>query len=280
MVCRVGAIGVTAAPEVADLIHRLCAGFAVAHRERAPVAPWSVDILQGPARDLGAPRRFTLSRDGVEVVRDDDLAVVVGQLMWHLTHDAVNELAGGTVGLHAGAVARPEGVVLLPAPSGSGKTTLTAALVAAGWDYLTDELALLERSMTVQPFARPLCLSRAAIELFPGLAERLPPELVSERCEKLQVRPDEIRPASLSSGGPPRAVVFPRYEEGAETRLRPLTQVETLLDLLPNTFDLAHDSQARLGTLAGLCRAAPGYRLVSGDLTEAVEAVDGLLGYS
>jgi len=35
---------------------------------------------------------------------------------------------------------------VLPAPSGSGKTTLTAGLVAAGWGYLTDELAILDPS--------------------------------------------------------------------------------------------------------------------------------------
>ena len=40
--------------------------------------------------------------------------------------------------------------VLFPAPSGSGKTTLSAALTRQGWYCLTDEMALLDRSLQWQ----------------------------------------------------------------------------------------------------------------------------------
>jgi len=204
------------------------------------------------------------------------LAVAVENLMWHITHEAIEGLDAGLVGLRAGAVtARGGGAVALPAPSGSGKTTLTAGLVAAGWGHLTDEPAIHDLSgATVSPFARPLCVSRLAIAPIPGLGERLPSELDSPRCEKLQVRPDDLRPGAQGQEAPVRAVVFPRYRPGAETVLQPLGRVKTLVALLPNTFKLDRIGQAGLDTLAALCRATPGYRLVSGDLGEAVPAVE------
>jgi len=254
------------------LVGSLLAGF----------APLEGSCASGPDRGIvatggaGGGGGFDLRRDGVDVPKGVELAVAVENLMWHITHEAIEGLDAGLVGLHAGAVTAPGGgAVVLPAPSGSGKTTLTAGLVAAGWGYLTDELAILDPSgVTVSPFARPLCMSCPAIALIPGLGERLPSELDSPGCEKLQVRPDDLRPGALGQEAPVRAVVFPRYRPGAETVLQPMGRVETLVALLPNTFKLDRIGHAGLDTLAGLSRVAPGYQLVSGDLGEAVAAVE------
>lgn len=243
----------------------------------AAVVAWELSERCGAALvGTDAASRFVLRRDNVDVARSSDLGVVAELLFWHLTHEAIDGLTR-SAGLHAGAVSRSQQVVVLPAPSGSGKTTLTAALVSAGWDYLSDELAVVERSgSAVQPFARPLSMSREAIGLIPGLGDRVPTELDSDRCTKLQVRPDLLRPGALGSPGSLGAVIFPRYEPGAETHVEPLRRVDALVGLLPNTFNLTRDGggQPLLDTLAALCRRAPGYRLVTGNLDEAVVAVE------
>jgi hypothetical protein len=48
--------------------------------------------------------------------------------------------------IHAGVVRIASGCLLLPAAPGSGKSSLTAALMRAGFIYLSDEVALLEES--------------------------------------------------------------------------------------------------------------------------------------
>jgi len=265
-------VRIRASPPVAELLESLVRSFPAIEGEGADTSEWEI----AESRAFPAVRgRFDVRKNGTPEVQGVELAIAVQELMWHLTHDAIANLGSG-VGLHAGVVAGVDGrAVLLPAPSGSGKTTLTAALVAAGWDYLSDELGILDPSgVAVQPFARPLCLSRPAIPLLPGLTGRLPAELDVERCEKIQVRPDDIRDGAASrAAADVGAVVFPRYESGAATTVRALSRVETLVELLPNTFGLAAARQPALDTLAALCRVAPGYRLVSGDLQQAVSAV-------
>jgi hypothetical protein len=58
--------------------------------------------------------------------------------------------------VHAGALARSAGALLLPAPAGSGKSVLTAALMTRGWDYLSDDTAMLAEadfSVTGVPYS-------------------------------------------------------------------------------------------------------------------------------
>jgi hypothetical protein len=74
--------------------------------------------------------------------------------------------------MHAGVVAGPAGAILLPAPPGSGKSTLTAALVATGLDYFSDEVALLaEEDLAVMPFPLAMCVKDTGIDV---LASRFP----------------------------------------------------------------------------------------------------------
>ena len=62
--------------------------------------------------------------------------------------------------------------MLLPAISGSGKSTLTAALLAAGFGYCTDDLALLTgEPVRIRPVPTCLGLKRGSWNI---LAERLP----------------------------------------------------------------------------------------------------------
>jgi hypothetical protein len=64
--------------------------------------------------------------------------------------------------VHAAAVALQERAAILVAPSGTGKSTLTLALMQAGFDYLSDELAPIELArMKVHPYPRAICLKAA-----------------------------------------------------------------------------------------------------------------------
>lgn len=75
----------------------------------------------------------------------------------------------GCLAVHAGVVARDGRAVAFPAGSGQGKSTLTAALLRAGWDYVSDEALCLDwADGSLWSYPRPLELSawsRAAVGL-------------------------------------------------------------------------------------------------------------------
>ena len=59
--------------------------------------------------------------------------------------------------LHAAAVADARGAIVLPGPNGTGKSTLTAALVARGFAYLSDDCVPIDGRGLVMPMPFALC---------------------------------------------------------------------------------------------------------------------------
>jgi hypothetical protein len=68
-------------------------------------------------------------------------------------------------------------------------------------------------------------------------------------------------------------VVAPRYERGAATAIEPLRAAEALSTLAQHAFHIERDGQRTLDVLARMVEASSCYRLVSGDVTEATNAL-------
>ena len=182
--------------------------------------------------------------------------------------------AGSTGGLllHAAAVALNGRGVVLPGKTGSGKTTLTAHLVRRGYQYLTDELVFLrEGGLAMRGCPRPLNVKpsgRAAVD-----AEGW--ERLDSPSATLVLPPA----AQLSAGVEPSlaAVVFPRFREGAESRLTPLKAGERGLRLMAVLLNARNLDEHGFPAVAELARITPGYELIYGDVREAGELVTALL---
>ncbi|MGK2947341.1 MAG: PqqD family peptide modification chaperone, partial [Acidimicrobiales bacterium] len=185
----------------------------------------------------------------------------------HALPTALNQLAAtgdGTLTLHAGAVRAVDGsVLLLPAVSGSGKTTLTAALVQAGWGYLSDEaVGVRADPFLAVPYPKPLVLdatSRAALGLPPSTSPN--------------VAPGELHPGVdlvTEPAGPIGQVVVPRYESGAEATLEWLAPAEAVVAVLEHVLNLARVGQPGLEVLCRLVEEVPVARLTHGGATSAV----------
>ncbi|HJQ02111.1 MAG TPA: hypothetical protein VJ851_10955 [Jatrophihabitans sp.] len=81
-----------------------------------------------------------------------------GQLLAELTRIAVDH--SPRLCIHAGVVSAAGASIVVPGASGLGKSTLTAALVQAGFGYLSDEVLAVPRTGGLPaPFARPLALT-------------------------------------------------------------------------------------------------------------------------
>ena len=97
-------------------------------------------------------------------------------------------------------------------------------------------------------------------------------------CVQWQVPATAIRPEALADPCPVVAVVFPRYQAGADTALVPVGRGEALVELAKNTFRFKERGAPELDLLAELARSVECYRLTMGELDGAVDLVAGLLG--
>ena len=135
--------------------------------------------------------------------------------------------------LHAGIVCHEGRAILLPGISHAGKSTLTAALVRAGAQYVSDDIAVIDRA------GRAYFLSRA-INLREDVADAL--DLPSAHMENLH-----------EGTVPVNAIMLLNYRKNkAVLDMRPLSKGETILRLIANSMNGRHEPE----TVIRCCTAA------------------------
>jgi hypothetical protein len=238
----------------------------------APGVPPQYSIMK---RRSGPNPYHLLYGDGV-MLQSDKLTDILARLVWHVHSRALRQ-TGDFLLVHAGAVSTPAGEgILLPAPAGYGKTTLVTALVRAGFLYLSDEAGAVDPvSRRLYPFQRPITLKKGHAAIFPDLY-RSENGSASAGGGMCHVRPEDVG----ARGGPCRIrfVVAHRYRPDAPTQITPLTPAQGAMELLTNALNLPRYRSRALPLVADVARRARSYRLVSGNLDEAVRAITELTG--
>jgi hypothetical protein len=257
-------------------------------RSQIPQIVPAMDHLLAPFRADGAAKadatysfvssraseeRFALHRGPSCARRSDSPVLLLEYLLWEINSRAIASVEGH-VAVHAAAASFDGRAILFPAPPNGGKTTTVAGLVRAGFDYLTDEAALINLgTLELHPYPRHLALEpRSAAAIF-GI---VPAHLERWRGAALNVSPDDLREGSIGAPCPVDAVIFPRYALDDPTRLSPLSRSEALEGLVRNSFNLARWRSRGFEVLAELVRRAECYTLTMGDLPSAVDVVRGL----
>jgi hypothetical protein len=265
-----------------DRIDYVWGGFAVPVHEggNAPSAR-----RNGHARysliDLGPgyARRFRLLIGDQQLISSPREEDVLAHLLWQI-FQRMHQESHEFLLVHAGSIVTPRGeAVLLPAGSGFGKTTLVAGLVKAGYGFLSDEVGVIDhKQRVVRPYPRAMNFKQRLPDLFSdGL---LRGQKVLSSVDDVHVRAEEIRPAAMAEPSPVRFVIAPRYEEGVPTTLTALSRAATVEVLWRNAVNADHFGPRAIPILAEVARGAAGFRLVSGDLREALEAIDEITGRS
>ncbi len=176
--------------------------------------------------------------------------------------------------LHAGAVALEDRAVLMAAPPGHGKSTLTAALMLAGFRLLSDEFGVLDSDRAVLlPMLKPIALKNASIDLIEASAPgRLGPRFAGTRKGVVaHLPPDPIALQAGRRAARPAVVLFPAYRPGAALQAIPEERHEAFARLAFNSFNYPVLGATAFHALADLVNACACYRLVYGDVDQAVD---------
>lgn len=265
-------------------------------RDEGPVEHWYSLTRSGGSSVSPGSGAFTVdvSVDGEPgtVARrpGDALAWVV----WH-ANQAAADAGRDHLLFHAGGVCAGTGSggglgVLMPAGSGSGKSTLTAGLVRAGLSYLSDELIALElqsESLAIAgrllPYAKPITVKRGSFDVLRDVDAKSAGVTMGVddgmRDDQWWGGEEWLLPVGAEVGRPvaspcePGVVVVPRYEAGATTGLRPLSETEAFVALAVNAVNFKQHGASGTRALGDLVARCICVALTMSDLDEACALV-------
>lgn len=268
----------TPLPEMADMVTRLYA----AHPLADPDGFHDIDVAlmpRGGLRRWMAPQ-VVFRRDGMPLFQPQPRDHAPAALEWGLNWCFALSIHDHLV-IHAAVAAREDGrAVVMPAPPGSGKSTLCAALVAAGWRLLSDELCLVvPEDGRLIPAPRPIALKNTSIALIGG---RVPGAAFGPQVrETTKGTIAHMAPPAASvarAAEPARAawIVFPRWQAGAETRLEPIGRGHAFLEMAGCAFNYNILGALGFDTLGRVLDGAGAYTFTYSDLDDAVAAFSAL----
>ena len=242
--------------------------------------------LETPA---AAPKtRMTMTRavsgeialivDGRERLRTDDPALAIGALFVAVIECIRPGLQWFAL-LHGAALARSGHAFALAGSPGAGKSTLAAGLIAAGFDYLADDLvALSAPDALIVPWPLPLSLKPGSLDV---LTPRLPqlagaPRYRTKGLDARLLIPDagvwDREPVKL------RTLFFPRFTAGGAPEARRLSSFEALQNLLTDRVWLGDPiTEEGVTSFLAWLDATPAYALTYGTLDDAIRLVEGIV---
>lgn len=186
-----------------------------------------------------------------------------GDLIYHLTDRIVFHIADRAENvhcLHAAAVAHNGHALIVPASSGAGKSSFTTWLAANGFDYVTDELILIDAEQKLQGIARPIQIKAHGLEAINHLI--VEPELVQQGRFANAVPPasvgarfDTSRELSVSM------FVFIKFQKGQAFEFERLSAGDAGMRLMANHVNARSLEGHGFRAMMKLIRETPCYVL-------------------
>ncbi|WP_155893025.1 hypothetical protein [Intrasporangium chromatireducens] len=193
-------------------------------------------------------------------------------------------LAAQGAGLvHAAAIGRPAGGVLVVGKGGSGKSTTALLSLLGGMSYASDDYVIVERDIDgrgphIHSAFGSAKLDGQQCSLFPSLDGALvnPDRQPEEKAVFLVNRfaPDQMMPSM-----PLLAILTPRITGQPTTSVRPGSSLAALAALAPSTiFQLPGAPATELRSMSEVVRSVPTYELALGtDFQEIPHHIDELI---
>jgi hypothetical protein len=225
---------------------------------------FTIDLFITEGDREADPRLYSMFILDTLRFRDHRLADALAHALWAI-HDLVPKRAGESVILHAGGASRDEQAVIVPAPMEHGKSSLVLALLLQGFDYLSDELGVLDPvSDRLLPFPKLINLEQDSLRFFPGLEDRLDDRNgLSALLPQRYVRPEDVG-ASTGVPVPVRWLVFPTLDWNGAPRLSSLPRAEAVERMAANCFNLYRHQDRGVLLLGRLAKQTQAFRLDGG----------------
>ncbi|NNM27658.1 MAG: hypothetical protein HKO59_17050 [Phycisphaerales bacterium] len=226
-------------------------------------------------------RQYDIVGDGEVLSTARTSAEILPHLEWGINRRVI-ATRSEFVQLHAATLVRGGRGVIIAGPSGAGKSTLTAGLIARGWQYLSDEFALIHaRTGMLHPFPRAVSVKAGS---FP-IVERLGLPLFRKRpyVRDLKgplgyIRPADVGRNVVAEPAPPRLVVLPRYTGHDTVRTREIPRARAAFRLAGQMLNREMYDARVVPILARVMAEARCYALECGPLDAACDRVESLLG--
>jgi hypothetical protein len=157
--------------------------------------------------------------------------------------------ARGRYVIHASLVAHNGMAILLPGKSQSGKTRLALGLVKLGAKFMSDDMAILERTseagLQLLSWPRTVHVHEKTLEFLKG-CDQIRQVPVPKGLEKRPVAIQEFTSGDATiDRARPSLIVFPRFSEQRPYARIPLSPMESLRRLLPNSLFVVDQEVAR-----------------------------------
>ena len=210
----------------------------------------------------GSSDRYILYPDGRAKLRNLDRGDCVYALLGEAGHSLLTNLSTG-VAFHAGAVSLRNLGLVLPGTSGSGKSSLTAWFIDNGFDYLTDEIVVFDSDVpNFTAFSRPLVLKSGSSVAIASLKAMASAPSIAVGSNQIILPTAEPRPPMQHQC---RLIVFPRFAEGAELTIEPLTAAQTGLELMACNVNARNLVNHGFDIVTSIARSVPAVMLRYGN---------------
>ncbi|MBF0265894.1 MAG: PqqD family peptide modification chaperone [Gammaproteobacteria bacterium] len=221
-----------------------------------------------------------LYRDEIQLMHCEkliELAPKAKSLLWQtvlIEHDFFLDI-------HAGVVGDGHQCFIFPAAPGSGKSTLTAALVFHGFEYFSDEIALLhETNLWVEAVPLATCIKDTGTKVMSQFYPQLNDITLHQRGDGKRVRyippPDEARPPA-GTIRPVGAIIFPQYDAEKKTELVAINKLQTFELIMQECLMVdSHLDKDKVINLLDWINRTPCYSLTTTDLSKAVKLIEDL----
>jgi len=210
--------------------------------------------------------RFSIAVDRdpmvAELTRGDLATFVMEAVMRGLVKDLTTAVA-----LHAGAVAYNGKAALIAGPTGSGKSSLVAWLVGNGFDYLSDEVAVLfAKELAILGLPRALVLKPGAVDKVLAL-----PSYQGARSvpggEHVMLRPQSVHVGEAAPRSC-RLIVFPEFKAGSDLRVESISSAQAALRLVGTNLNARNLADGGFRSITTLARQVPAMTLRYGDFDQ------------
>lgn len=189
-----------------------------------------------------------------------------GDVIYHLTDRIVFHIANANREshcLHAAAVAHQGRAIIIPAMSGAGKSSFTTWLAANGFDYVTDELILIDAEHRIEGIARPIQIKSRGLPAVQHLIEDA--SLIQHGAFANAVPVMSLGSATVAGAGLDVAMlVFPKYDKQFDFSFTELSSAEAGMRLMANHVNARNLDGHGFRSMMALIRKAPCYALEYG----------------